>query len=160
VKGSASHAFREIVINTNSYSSSNDTAARAAINGILTAESPEPEPEIEVYQPANRVLVDGKAIRNFGKAKTRSRGKTLTFRVTNTGDSVLSDLVLTKAGTHSQDFVIVRSPVRHLAPGKSTTFRVAFEPLGTGARRARLMLGSNDGDESPFDITVAGRGAR
>jgi SLT domain-containing protein len=41
VEGSASHSFREIVINTNSYTSSNDTAARAAINRILAASSGE-----------------------------------------------------------------------------------------------------------------------
>lgn len=160
VKGSASHAFREIVINTNSYSSINDTAARAAINGIIQGTSEEPEPEIEVYQPANRVLVDGKASRNFGRAKTGSRGKSLSFRVTNTGDSALSGLILTKAGPHSRDFIISRPPVTRLAPGKSTVFKVDFRPSGPGARRARLMLGSNDRDESPFDMTVAGIGAR
>ncbi len=160
VKGSASHSFREIVINTNSYSSSNNTVARAAINGILAAPNAEPKPEIEVYEPVTRLLVDGKASSSFGKAKPRSRGKTLTFRVTNTGDSTLNDLILTKAGTHPRDFIISGLSEREIAPGKSTTFMVTFIPRGAGVRKATVMLGSNDADESPFDITVTGRGAR
>ena len=160
VEGSASHSFREIIINTNSYTSSNDTAARAAINRILAASSGEPKPEIEVHQPATSKLTDGRSKRSFGAAKRGRKGRTLTFRVTNTGDAVLDDLSLTKAGKHPQDFIISNLKLSQLAPRASTSFKVTFTPRGTGSRSTTLRLASNDADESPFDINLTGRGAR
>lgn len=276
VKGSASHSYREIVINQNSYSSSNNAAARAAINRILpqaetrlplieleqgntrlesgastvsfgkvvpgasttlsftirntggtdlsgittslsggqaadyrvgsptdttvppdgttrfsitfkpravgtrravlnlastvsgvptfvvnlSGASERPAPEIEVQQPSKTRLTDGKTKRSFGTAKVRSKGRSLTFRIINTGDAMLTGLALSKSGSDSKDFMVAALGRTQLAPGTSTTVKVTFMPRGTGTRKAMLNLRSNDADESPFGIRVSGLGVK
>ena len=225
VKGSKSHAFREIIINQNSYSAGNNAVARAAINAVLPqsdGQTPQPDttpsqmdstppkadttppqtdrkpprsdakppqadtkspptgddragtpddppiapsngqsaPEIDVQQPRKTSLADGKARRSFGTAKVRQNGRSLVFRITNTGNATLTNLSIEKAGKNPGDF-IVRVPDRvSIAPGTSATFNVTFKPLGSGTRRAALQVRSNDADESRFDIALTGLGAR
>ncbi len=119
-----------------------------------------PAPEIEVQQPGKTKLSDGRSKRSFGTAKIRNKGRSLTFRIINTGDAALTDLSVTKAGNNPNDFIITAPGKTKLASGKSTTFKVIFMPRGTGTRNATLKIQSNDADESPFNITVTGLGAR
>jgi hypothetical protein len=50
--------------------------------------------------------------------------------------------------------------LREVAPGASATFTVTFKPSATGARTASIRIASNDRDENPFIINLAGEGAR
>ncbi len=276
VKGSNSHAFREIVINQNSFSSSNNAAARAAINGIqpeaevippvisleqgtnqlengvstvsfnnvnlgeastltftirntggsdltgisanvtgteaadyqvttpavtmlapdaainftvtfsplavglrqaaisvtsgvagvapfsinLTGTSGMPVPEVEVQQPRGTNLVDGQVTRNFGTARVQRQGRTIKFRVFNTGDADLTGLAIEKSGNSASDFIVSALSQTTLAPNTFVDFEVVFNPQRNGTRRASLKLRSNDADESPFNIRVTGFGAK
>jgi hypothetical protein len=45
-----------------------------------------------------------------------------------------------------------------LAPNTSTTFTVTSAPSAAGSRTAAIHIASNDADENPFDITLAGSG--
>jgi len=42
----------------------------------------------------------------------------------------------------------------------STTFEVTFAPSANGPRTATLSIANNDGDETPYEITLTGTGAR
>ncbi len=126
----------------------------------LTGASSQPAPEIEVQQPSKTKLTDGKAKRAFGTAMVRSKGRTLTFRIVNTGDDTLTGISITQSGNNPGDFNISEPGKTQLAPGKSTMFKVTFMPKGTGTRKATLKILSNDADENPFNITVTGLGAK
>jgi hypothetical protein len=47
-----------------------------------------------------------------------------------------------------------------LAPGAAITFRVTFKAKAVGLREASIRIASNDRDENPFIINLAGQGAR
>ncbi len=126
----------------------------------LTGASVLPSPEIEVQQPRQSILKDGKTKRSFGTTKVRSKGRSLTFRISNAGDAVLHNLSLAKKGNHPNDFIIGSPGRTQLDPGMSTIFEVTFMPRGAGTRKATLKLNSNDADESQFDIPVTGFGTR
>ncbi len=117
-------------------------------------------PEIAVFQPARSSLIDGNSKKSFGILKIRSGKRTKTFTLRNMGTAPLSGLRIRKSGVQKADFRIEGPAVTSLAPGKSATFRVSFKPTSTGVRKAALAIFSNDADESPFDITLRGRGAK
>lgn len=136
------------------------TAGTSPFTVNLSGTSGQPSPEIEIQQQNRFTLVDGKTKLSFGSAKVRGRGKSLNFIITNTGDAMLTDLALTKSGNHRKDFIVSFPADIQLAPGASASFKVSFMPRGAGSRKATLKLISNDADESPFDISVTGVGAR
>jgi uncharacterized cupredoxin-like copper-binding protein len=119
-----------------------------------------PVPEIGIQQPKGTNLVDGKAKRSFGTARTQTPGKSSTFTITNTGDGNLTGLAIVKTGNHRDDFAVKAPGKTTLAPGTSTTFKVTFSPRGTGTRKASLQIKSDDADENPFNIAVTGLGIR
>ncbi len=116
-----------------------------------------PAPEIVVEQPAGTGLTDGLAAVAFGNIWMGSNAS-LTFTVRNTGTGALSNLSVAIDGPHAGDFTVVTAPAATLAPNASTTFSVRLTPSASGIRTATLHLGSNDADENPFDIALAGNG--
>ncbi len=80
------------------------------------------------------------------------------FTITNTGSASLSNIFLTRSGPHANDFVPGALGTNTLAPNSSTTFTVAFTPTADGTRTAVISIASNDDDENPFEINVAGIG--
>jgi hypothetical protein len=117
-------------------------------------------PEIDVQQPAGSSLVSSTSKISFGTAKTTSTGIRRTFTIRNTGTVKLTRISFSKSGTHQGDFTITQSNLREVAPGASATFTVTFKPTATGARTASIRIASNDRDENPFIINLAGQGAR
>jgi hypothetical protein len=117
-------------------------------------------PEIDVQQPAGSSLVSSTSKISFGTAKTSSTGIVRTFTIRNTGTTKLTGISFSKSGTHQGDFTIKQSNRREVAPGASATFTVTFKPASTGARTASIRIASNDRDENPFIINLAGQGAR
>ncbi len=126
----------------------------------LVGTSGMPAPEVEVHQPAGTILVDGITTRSFGTARVQRRGRTIKFRVFNTGDIDLTNISIAKSGSNPNDFIVRALPLSTLASGEFMDFEVVFQPQRMGTRRASLRLISNDADESPFNIKVTGFGAK
>lgn len=117
-----------------------------------------PLPEIAIEQPVRSNLIDGRASRKFGAVPVGSP-KALVFTIRNLGNAPLLGLNVTLKGAHRADYSIVQPSLKTLAPGKATTFRVVFKPSARGNRTAELLVRSNDANENPFNISVAGLGA-
>ncbi len=112
--------------------------------------------EIVVEQPVSTNIADNDS-KEFGGVVLGSNSA-LTFTIKNTGDADLTGIAVTKSGANSADYVISGSPTATIAPAGSTTFTVTFTPSAPGARNAALSIASNDANENPFNISLAGTG--
>jgi hypothetical protein len=115
------------------------------------------EPDITVLQPGTKVLADNRGKINFGKVRVKKRSRPKIFTVRSDGGETLAGLSVAGRGSASRDFRVTRLPVSTLAPGKASTFKVIFKPRRKGTRKAKLLIRSNDPDESPFDINLIGK---
>jgi hypothetical protein len=138
------------VVVYNSLGSVTSNIAKVAINA----------PEIEIQQPAGSALTSGASKISFGTARLGKAGIKRTFTIKNIGNLDLKKLSISKAGTHSKEYTITRLSRRTLKSGASITFRVTFKPKALGLRATSLRIASNDRDENPFIINLAGQGAR
>ena len=119
-----------------------------------------PAPEIAVEQPAGSGLADGKSKKSFGTIVIGKKGKAKTFTIKNTGGAPLTGLAITRSGANKGDFIVTSPAKTSVAPGAVTTFKVTFKPAAKGTRKAEIHIKSNDSDESPFDISLTGLGAK
>ncbi len=124
----------------------------------LTGTALAPAPEIRVEQPAGSIMVDGTAKRSFGTVSVGKTGTAKTFTIKNTGTADLTGLAVSRNGLNAGDFIVTAPAQTTLPPGASTTFKVSFKPLAKGSRTAAIHIKSNDADENPFDINLAGFG--
>ena len=120
--------------------------------------TPDSAPEIAVEQPVGSDLTDGGATVDFGSVNTGSSSSAFTFTIRNTGTASLTGLALSKTGTHNADYTLGSLGATSLAPGASTTFTATFTPGAAGTRTAAIQIASNDANENPFDINLAGNG--
>ena len=118
-----------------------------------------PGPEIDIQHPLGTSLVDGTTKKSFGTVVVGQSGTAKTFTIQNTGTSNLTGLVVSVDGMSAGDFIITPPAKTTLVPGGSTTFKVTFKPSGSGTRSAAIHIQSNDANENPFDIKLAGSGA-
>jgi hypothetical protein len=117
-------------------------------------------PEIAVMQPASTELLSGQSTVAMPPVVLGRQSSATVFTIRNTGNAILKNLAVSRAGSHPNDFVVTGPPVSQLAPGGSTTFSVVFKPLVQGARRAQVRVASNDADENPFVIGLTGNATR
>ena len=83
----------------------------------------------------------------------------LTFTIKNLGTAELTNLSISIDGTNAGDFTVTATPTPPVpGPNGSTNFTVRFTPSAAGLRTAALHIGSNDSDETPYDITLTGNG--
>lgn len=124
----------------------------------LLYESDAPAPEIVVEQPSGTNLVDGAASTTWAALPTGGAATPVTYTVRNLGTANLANLAVAKTGANTGDFVIGTLGSTMIAPGGNTNFTVAFVPTAgaSGNRTAALQITSNDLDENPFDISLAG----
>jgi hypothetical protein len=116
-----------------------------------------PIPFIQIQLSSGNYLYDGASV-NFGSGQVGFSSQR-TFIIRNYGNSDLTGLGLTITGPNASDFLITTNPTAPVAAfSGSTTFTVAFTCGGLGDRTADLQLTSNDPNQSPFDITLAGIG--
>jgi hypothetical protein len=118
-------------------------------------------PEIAVEEPAGSALASGGS-RNFG-ARDLGTATDVTFTLRNLGSSpvTLSDTpAVGIGGSHAADFSVVSPPATPVAAGGGTAFTIRFTPSEFGTRSAVATIGSNDPDESPYQIILAGFGHR
>jgi Abnormal spindle-like microcephaly-assoc'd, ASPM-SPD-2-Hydin len=116
--------------------------------------------EIEIQQPAGSILLDNKGSRSFGTKKVGKKSTEKVFKIFNRGEAALSRISVSVTGKHKADFIVGKPKKTTLAKGEDTTFTVVFKPGKKGTRKATLKVGSNDVDENPFEIEVAGMGAK
>ena len=114
-------------------------------------------PEIAVQQPSGTNLMDGVSSRDFGVVLVGTN-TALVFSITNSGDANLTNVVLSVDGPDAAVFSVTASPAALVGPRGSTAFTIQFTPLNSGMKTAVLHISSNDGNESPFDITLTGAG--
>lgn len=115
-------------------------------------------PEIVIAQADGSVLVDSASTLAFGSVNLGSNSASQILTITNSGSSGLSGLALTVDGGSAADFILTQLSTTSVGAGSTTTFGITFVPTSTGARSAVLHIASNDADESPFDIALAGTG--
>jgi hypothetical protein len=98
----------------------------------------------------------------FGSINVETGTKLRTFTIRNAHSSNTLELgSVTLSGANQSEFAIVRQPSqRTLQPGQSVTFKVRFDPSGTGVRKATVAIASNDQDENPFRFRVRGQGVQ
>ena len=95
---------------------------------------------------------------DFGTVRVAAAGNWLTYVVRNDGTGPLSGLSMAKSGTNNADFNLGALGATTLAAGEKTTFQVTFNPTGQGVRSAFAAITSNDPDENPFAVSLAGTG--
>lgn len=113
-------------------------------------------PKLALEQPVGTTVASGSTV-SFGRVSVGGNG-TLTFNLTNTSNTSLTGVAVTKGGSGAADFSIVASPGATLLPGSSTSFVVRFAPTSAVFSMAGLQIISNDADEDPIDITITGSG--
>ena len=111
-------------------------------------------PEIAVSQPFASDFLDGGTI-SFGKVK---KGLFLSkkFVIRNIGTAPLTNLAISVAG--SKMFKVTKLTATTLAPGATTEFKITFKPSSLGLKAAKILITSNDLDESQFDMNLTGTG--
>lgn len=114
-------------------------------------------PEIEVEQPISNLLVDGVSSVSFGNADA-GQSVQKSWQIRNVGTSNLNSLNVMLSGAHANQFSVTTQPSGTVVPTGTTTFLVTFTPTTPGVKNATLQVISNDGDESPFDVALTGRG--
>ena len=143
-----------------------DTGRRTAVLRIASNDADEgsfaitlagggiPVPRIEVRASGQGGLKDGDSVLTFGAAARSSRR---TITIVNRGTASLTGITPRLTGPHASEFRISGNVSGTLAPGKSTTFRIEFNPKGAGIRWGALRIGSNDSASGVFDVTLSGR---
>ena len=116
-------------------------------------------PEIAVKESLAN-LTDGKAKTSFGTVKVGKKSSAKTYKITNSGKAILTGVKITASGANKSDFILTKPGASSLAPGASTTFKISFTPAKRGNRNAAIKIASNDADENPFDIKLAGLGKK
>ncbi len=86
--------------------------------------------------------------------------QTNNFSIQNTGAGTLTIYGLTIAGLNSNEFTLVNPPAFPLvlAGNGSQSFSIKFLPLALGTRSAKVVVSSNDSDESSYDYMIEGKG--
>lgn len=114
-------------------------------------------PEIQVEQPTNTILVDGTASIDFGTIALSNSSAPITFTIRSVGSSALHSGAITFTGTDFSANTAGMSTA--ISPNGSTTFTVTFTPTIAGVRSAVMHIASDvNGSKNPFDIALTGKG--
>lgn len=121
---------------------------------LVVTQAALPRPEIGVLAN-NGDLISG-ANRDFGIGAVLVTNSTQSFTITNSGNTNLTGLALTKSGANAADFLVSALGSSTLAPGSATSFSISFAPATVGNKSALLQIASNDSDENPFMLNLTG----
>jgi sugar lactone lactonase YvrE len=117
-----------------------------------------PSPEISIEDLGGIDLSSAGEVISLGNLLTGNASASYSFVIRNVGYADLSGLSVSKNGTHSGDFALGLLGASSLGAGNSTTFTVAFSPISGGNRTIQIAVASNDIDENPVIINLAGFG--
>ena len=96
---------------------------------------------------------------DYGDVQTGG-GSSKTFVISNDGTGDLNISAVSLTGTDPGEFSIVSGGgSATVTPGATHDVVVDFIPTATGAKSATLQISSDDPDENPLDIALAGSGA-
>jgi hypothetical protein len=96
---------------------------------------------------------------DFGSEVAGSGTASHTFVVTNQGTADLNVISVVLTGPDAAEFSIdAGGGTFLLTPGQTRDVDVSFAPATVGSKQATLRLASNDPNESPFDVGLAGTG--
>lgn len=116
-----------------------------------------PAPEIAIYDGTTPFVNERQSNSSKSYANTLvGAHQPHQLTITNKGDLDLSNIQFSFAGSHPGDFTVHAFSNTPIAPGASRTFTVNFSPIAAGSRSAVLQIASNDSDENPFLISLAG----
>lgn len=115
-------------------------------------------PDIAVFSSSGKQLHTNDK-KFFGRVNASKGSSTVTFKIRNTGSLPLKKIGVGKYGKNRSDFSIVSGPVKELAPGATTRFRLKFTPRSKGEREAVLEIQSKDPDEKSLKIKLTGIGS-
>ena len=141
--------YRAKAVNTEGVSYGEEVAFTTAAPGI---------PDIAVLlEPAGTELLDGGPGVGFGAVGVRDFAyQTLTVK--NTGTDDLSGLTINVDGVNAAEFLPSAASLAPLPQMGTAALAIQFKPTVAGVRSAVLHIASNDPDENPFDIELAGTG--
>jgi formylglycine-generating enzyme required for sulfatase activity len=108
-------------------------------------------PDISLEGEGGALLSSGVEFSDFSTVKSE---RSLVIRSAGTG--VLSGLGWVIEGADASSFSVGASAQAELAPGGSEVLTIRFVPVGDGLKRAVLRIESNDPDENPFIVQLAG----
>jgi hypothetical protein len=127
------------------------------------------KPEMDVLGNAKNIA-DGDSTpsatdyTDFGTVNLAAGSVTRTFTIKNFGNAALnlygSPKVLI-SGANAADFTIAAldQPASPVETGGSTTFKIKFDPSGTGVRTATVYIVNDDANEGAYDFVIQGVGA-
>jgi len=121
-------------------------------------EIPTLAPEIAVFDQESNEMTSGESGVDWGAVSIGAGGSGKSFLIRNIWTSDLRDISFLITGRNSTDFTVTNAGVNAISGGAATAFMVTFDPSATGIRVATLEIVSNDANESPFVISLTGRG--
>ena len=115
------------------------------------------QPDISVEYPSRTVLSSGGATIDFGDTLVGD-SSSRTFVIRNVGQLTLTGISAAFSGTNSADFEVTSQGHVNLNGGSVTTLTVRYNATENGLASAMMAISSNDPDENPFLIPLAGTG--
>jgi len=106
---------------------------------------------------AAQVLLS-KSVLTFASQTENTTSASQSVSLSNPGTITVTITQVSLAGTNTADFSGVNTCGSSLAPGKTCTVSVSFQPSGVGPRAAQLLIADN-ASGSPQAITLNGIGA-
>ena len=116
-------------------------------------------PEIVVFDPEFNEMTSGESGVDWGAVSIGADAVEKSFLIRNIWTSDLSEISVSITGGDAADFTVTNAGVDVLPGGAATDVIVTFKPSAYGVRVATLEIESNDTDESPFAVSLTGRGA-
>ena len=98
---------------------------------------------------------------HFGSANLVGGAVTHTFTISNLGAGSLALTGTPRvviSGTDASDFSVTLQPTTPITVSGSVTFEIVFDPSAEGVRSATVGIDNTDGDETPFDFSIQGKG--
>lgn len=111
-------------------------------------------PDLTVLAPGGASVAAGGQL-DFA-AQFPAHPRTLTFTLRNDGLAPLQNVQVSLGGPQVAEFAVSTPPPTTLAVGASATVTLTWFPTAAGLRQATLTILSNDPDESPFVVQLAG----
>jgi hypothetical protein len=117
-----------------------------------------PSEEIAVQAEDGSNLSSGEGSTRFSPVIVGRKGKAMRFTIRNVGVRKLTRIQARMNGGDSSEFVVEMPNKSSLAPGKTATLEIVFEPKQKGKRASQLQILSSDENENPFEIDLSGGG--
>ncbi len=117
-----------------------------------------PTEEIAVSEDDGSSLSSGETSIRLGAVIVGRKGDAKRFTIRNVGARKLARIQAKMKGGDSSEFVVKMPSKSSLAPGKTATLEVVFEPKNKGKRTSQLQILSSDDNENPFVIELSGGG--